>query len=309
MRRVWIDTDLGFDDLAAVMMARAHLDVAGLSLVAGNAPFDALADSAARAASFLGWTMPIHRGRAKPLIGSLATAASVLGETGLPTVGRALPAAEQSRLADGDAVAALARFVEEETEPPALLALGPLTNLAVLLLARPDLAGRVGEIVWMGGSAGAGNHTAAAEFNAAVDPEAAQVVLESGVPLRMVGLDLCRRVRIGAADVAAVRSAGGERARTLADLFEAYLRIAGPDPAAAMALYDPVAAAALIDPAAVRFAPAHVDVERSGVLARGMTVVEFQVPGRAAANAAVAVSADPDRIRVLLVSALRDGGV
>ncbi|MDF1587056.1 nucleoside hydrolase [Marinimicrococcus flavescens] len=304
MRPVWIDTDAGFDDLAAILTVLARPDIAvdGISLVAGNTPLDGVVRNACRMKAFFGWRAPLHAGRDRPLLGPLVTAQDVLGEDGMRTAGRSLPD-EQAPLDGRNALAAMAAWLER-SEAATVLALGPLTNLAALLLARPDLAARIGEVMWMGGSADRGNHTAAAEFNAFVDPEAVAVVLGSGVPFRMVGLDACRQVPVRLADAAALRACGTPRALLLADLLEGYVRIASPDGSRPMALYDPVAAAALLDAQAVRFDPMHVAVELAGTHTRGMTVCEWRIPRKAEANARVAVQADADRVRGRVLAAL-----
>ncbi|MEO7940377.1 MAG: nucleoside hydrolase, partial [Burkholderiaceae bacterium] len=188
--------------------------------------------------------------------------------------------------------------------PATILALGPLTNIATLLQQRPELAAQIADLVWMGGSAGPGNHSAAAEFNAAVDPESVQQVLDHGVRLRMVGLDACRQVRVHAADALQLRAVGTWRAEMLADLLLGYLQIASPDCSRPMALYDPTAAAALVAPDAMEFRAAHLVMELQGKHTRGMTVVEWRVPRRAAANAMVASSADEPRVRDTVLQAL-----
>ncbi|MHB2167684.1 nucleoside hydrolase [Alsobacter sp. R-9] len=296
--RVFIDTDCGFDDMAAIAMVAAQpaFDIVGLGLVAGNAPLPTVIDNAARMAAFFGWTMPQHAGRDRPLLGPLVTAQDVLGEDALKSAGRTLPPAP-ARLSGLSAHEALSRAAEGGSLD--VLALGPLTNVAVALLADRALAGRLGRVIWMGGSAGAGNHTAAAEFNAAVDPEAVQVVIESGVRLTMVGLDACRTVPVTLDDVARCRSFGGERAETLADLLEGYVRIAQGRP---MALYDPVAAAALVAPDLVEVAPAHVRAECAGAATRGMTVCEFRAR-KAEPNALVARRAEAARVIDLMLDA------
>ncbi|MDO8732746.1 MAG: nucleoside hydrolase [Actinomycetota bacterium] len=305
MQHVWIDTDMGFDDLAAVLTV-AHTPgwvIDGLSLVAGNAPMDVVLDNALRAAAFFDWTFPLHRGCERPLIGELVTAQNILGQDAMKSAGGSLPL-QRAALASDDAVAALVRYLEHASQPVTVLALGPLTNLATVLLTRPELAARVGQLVWMGGSAGPGNHTAAAEFNAAVDPEAIQTMLDGGMPLQMVGLDACRQVRVHAADAQALRETGTARGALLADLLLGYIRIASPDGSAPMALYDPTAAAALVTPAGMVFRPAHVVAELEGRHTRGMTVVEWRVPRRAVANAQVASTADESRLRQVVLDAL-----
>ena len=305
MQTVWVDTDMGFDDLAAILTV-AHTEgwrIDGLSLVAGNAPLETVIDNALRAAAFFGWQMPIHAGRAAPLVGELVTAQNILGADAMDSAGRKLPQA-QATLSSVDAVAALAAWLGAAPAPATVLALGPLTNIAVLLRAWPQLASHIGQLMWMGGSAGPGNHTAAAEFNAAVDPEAINVVLDAGVPLRMVGLDACRQVRVNADDVDLLRAIGTGRALVLADLLLGYVRIAGRDGKTPMALYDPTAAAALVAPGAMQFRPAHVVAECRGEHTRGMTVVEWRVPRRAVANAEVASLADEPAIRHAVIGAL-----
>ena len=305
MRRVWIDTDMGFDDLAAILTIAAspNLSISGLSLVAGNAPLDVVADNAARAAALFGWNMPIHRGRDRPIERTLVTAAYVLGAGAMPTAGRTLPK-QGARLSSMDGISALIAELDRSQEALTILALGPLTNLAVALLARPDLTSRVERVVWMGGSVGRGNHTASAEFNAAVDPEAVQIVLNAGVPFKMIGLDVCRQVQVTGEDAERLRNVGGEIAHILADLLAGYVGIARRRGGTSMALYDPTAAAALIEPGAVTCQPAHLAVECTDVLTQGRTIVEWQVPEHGSANAEVAVAVDESAVRRIVLDAL-----
>ena len=302
---VWIDTDMGFDDMAAVLtVAQAPgWAIAGLSLVAGNAPLDVVTDNALRAAACFGWQMPIHRGSSAPLAGPLVTAQNILGADGMASAGRSLPA-QRAVLNPAEGVQALVQYLADSPSPATVLALGPLTNVARALQLRPDLAAQIGMLVWMGGSAGAGNHTAAAEFNAAVDPESVQVVLDAGVALRMVGLDACRQVRVYAHDAETLRAVGTPRAQVLADLLLGYVRIASPDGSLPMSLYDPTAAAALVAPQGMVFRPAHLVMELDGRHTRGMTVLEWRVPRRAQANALIAHQADETLLRSVVLDAL-----
>ncbi|MFD1911034.1 nucleoside hydrolase [Halodurantibacterium flavum] len=294
----WIDSDMGFDDLAAVAMVVASgRRVAGLSLVAGNSPLPRVIANARTAADLFGWDFPLYGGAARPLVGDLVTAGYVLGDNGMPG-GTALP--EPPAGPDLPAMLpALIRFAEGGGRD--LLALGPLTNIAVFALARPDLAQGM-RLIWMGGAPGRGNHTATAEFNAAVDPEAVQVVIDAGVTIRMVGLDPCRQVTVGLDDVRLLAGRAGPHASLLAGLMEGYCRIAA-DGTRPMALYDPVAAAALVAPDTVSFAPARLDCELSGRLTRGMTVIEWRA-AKAAPNALIATDADAERIRALFMGGL-----
>ncbi|GHD07666.1 nucleoside hydrolase [Tianweitania populi] len=296
---VWIDTDMGFDDLAAILMVAASRPVAGLSLIAGNVVLPQVERNALAAAAEFGWDFPIHLGAAEPLSGRLETADYVLGSDGMPGRGRKLPLAEGNALPD--ATGAITRFIEGGGRD--ILAIGPLTNLARLAQSRPDLLTLPDlRLVWMGGSAGPGNHTAAAEFNAAVDPEAIAVLIEAGVRISMVGLDCCRQVQVTLDNVAPLRNQLSERAQLLADLLEGYVRIAD-DGRRPMALYDPVAAAAMVDPESVTFAHARLNAELNGTLTRGMTVIEWRAR-KAEPNALIATTADAPRIRALMQAAL-----
>jgi len=294
MRDVWIDTDMGFDDLAAICMLSDR--VAGLSIVAGNVPLTQAVRNALGACETFGWSVPVHAGADAPVACALVTADYVLGADGMAGRGRKLPASPRA-VDSENAIAALADWMDSGGVQ--VLALGPLTNIAHLLRARPDLAQRMA-LTWMGGAVSGGNHTAAAEFNAFVDPEALGIVIGAGVAVTMVGLDCCRQVRVTAADVAPVRAMAGERAQLLADLLEGYVGISSTG---TMALYDPVAAACVMDPASVTLRAGRLDVELQGTLTRGMTVVEWR-DTRAAPNARVAVAADAAKVRSLFLGGL-----
>lgn len=299
---LWIDTDMGFDDIWAVLVAAARHDIAGMSLVAGNTGLAQVRRNAAGAAALFDWRFPVYSGAEKAILGHGETAAHVLGPTGLPTRGRALP--EAAAPPPARAFDALAAWLEGLREPGEILALGPLTNIAVLALARPDLVARIGRLTWMGGGATSGNHTASAEFNAYADPEALAVVLDAGVPMRVIDLDLCRQVLIAPADVAPLKAIETRRGGILADLLGAYVDIALTRQRPAMALYDPTAAVAAIDPEAVVFAPARVAVECAGALTRGRTVVDRRP--QAKPNVEWGIDVDAVRVRDMALGTLAE---
>lgn len=303
---VWIDTDMGFDDIAAIMVvdaasrSRPEFSIDGISLVLGNAPLDRVKKNAAGAAQAFGWLFPIHSGRALPVLGKLETATSILSDHGMPTAGLRLPDVDVAAM--GDAFEALCRWLEGEG-PKRILALGPLTNIAAIALARPDLAARITDLVWMGGAVTAGNHTASAEFNAFADPEAIAIVLAHGIPFRMVDLDLCRQVLAAPSDVGPVRAAGGCNAALVADLLDGFIAIATSRGRPAMALYDAVAAVAFIDESLVEWRPARIDAELTGTFTRGRTVVETR-SGKAEFNAAYAAAIKVDPARSIILETL-----
>ncbi|CUX52056.1 nucleoside hydrolase [Rhizobium oryzihabitans] len=300
---VWIDTDMGFDDIAAIMVVQsAGLAVDGISLVFGNATLQAVCRNAAGAVAAFGWSMPIHQGRAMPVLGALETAQSILGDNGIPTVGQSLP--DAAALPKSDAFAALCDWLADGAGEKRILALGPLTNIAALCLARPDLAARISDLTWMGGGVTSGNHTASAEFNAFADPEALAIVLSHGLPLRMVDLDACRKVTASSADVLPIRNAGGKNAGLIADLLEGFIGIATRRGRPAMALYDPVAAVAFTSEF-LGWRHARIDVELHASLTRGRTVVEARAEKVTGFNAHFAETVNAEAAKAAVLEALR----
>lgn len=301
---IWIDSDLGFDDIAAILVATSNgLEIDGLSLVFGNAPLAQVLRNAAGAARAFGWDFPIHTGREKPVLGKLETAQSILGDTGILTVGASLPQADA--LPHSDAFAALCNWLSDGEGDKRVLALGPLTNLAALCLARPDLAARITELTWMGGGVTSGNHTASAEFNAFADPEALAIVIAHGLPLRMVDLDLCRKVTATLSDVAPIRAAGGRNAGLISDMLEGFITIAIDRGRTEMALYDPCAAVAMVAADSIGWRWARIDVELHGGLTRGRTVVEMRAAHAQSFNAHFAETVDALSAKTIILDALR----
>ncbi|WP_113468643.1 nucleoside hydrolase [Rhizobium mayense] len=304
---IWIDTDMGFDDIAAILVvAHSDLVIDGVSLVTGNAPLPHVQANAASAAAVFNWTFPIHTGRELPVLCKLETAQGILGQTGIPTAGRSLPPANP--LPASDAFGALSNWLSDGNGPKRMLALGPLTNIAALALARPDLAARIDELTWMGGGVTSGNHTASAEFNAFADPEALAIVLAHGLPLRMVDLDICRKVLAWPEDVAHIRKIAGEKAQLLADLLEGYINIAVSRGRPAMAIYDPTAAAIFVEADIATLRHARIDAELQGQHTRGRTVVETRA-SHGQFNAHFAAEIDAERARRIIFDALmREAG-
>jgi inosine-uridine nucleoside N-ribohydrolase len=300
-----LDCDPGHDDMVAILLAAAHpsIDLLAITTVAGNGTLERTTYNARAVCSIAGIRdVPIAAGAPGPLVGTLRTAAHVHGESGLD--GAELGDADVP-LAPEHAVDLMARLLREAAEPLTLVPTGPLTNVALLLRTHPDLAARVREIVLMGGSTDVGNVEPLAEFNIHVDPEAADIVFSSGVPVTMCGLNVTHQALATEAVLERLRGLGTPLAETVVRLLvffrDRYRDIWG---LSAPPVHDPVAVARVIDPELVRCEEAHVAVELHGKHTRGATVCDrFGVRGRTP-NARVAMELDAEGFWDLVVGAV-----
>ncbi|KAK1183352.1 nucleoside hydrolase [Streptomyces sp. NBS 14/10] len=309
-RRVMIDCDPGIDDAIALFLAYAspELEVAGVTTVAGNVGLDQVVDNALRLCDLIGGpaaATPVLRGHAGPLArvprhpDEPVHGAYGLGGVELPAAARAAHPghavdwmAEQLRGADPGEIT--------------LIATAPLTNVAALLHIHPDTRALLREIVVMGGAAFApGNTTPAAEFNFHADPEAARYVTESGVPLRIVGLDVTRKALTPLADAdalvadgAPVTTAAGQMLRHLIDRYARRHRVR------ACAVHDALAVAAAVRPELLEWTEAWVTVECAGEFTRGALVADVHGRTGLAPNARVATGVDAEAFRAFLMSRL-----
>ena len=187
-----LDTDPGIDDAAAISIALNHpeIDVKMISTVHGNVNIDKTTRNALQLKGFFNSEVPVHRGAAAPLINDPIDASHVHGETGMG--GYELPEPDPSLLSSNSAIQAMKDTLLNADTPITIVPIGPLTNIALLFKTYPEVKTNVKEIVLMGGSAGRGNVTPAAEFNIYCDPEAADIVFKTGLPITMVGLDVAR---------------------------------------------------------------------------------------------------------------------
>lgn len=271
-----IDCDPGHDDAIALILALASpkLNVLAVTTSAGNQTPDKTLRNALRILTLLGrHDIPVAGGAPKPLLRELIIADNVHGESGLD--GPALPEpgfAPQALTA----VELMAKTLRTSTEPVTLVPTGPLTNIALLLSAHPELKAKIARIVLMGGSAGPGNWTPAAEFNIYVDPEAAEMVFSAGVPITMCGLDVTHAAQVMDEDIERIRAITNPIARTVAELLDFFM-IYHRDPKwgfVGAPLHDPCTIAWLLRPELFTGIECHVSVETQGQYTVGMTVVD-----------------------------------
>jgi inosine-uridine nucleoside N-ribohydrolase len=302
---VLVDCDPGLDDALALLLALAspELEVLGVTTVAGNQTVDKTTRNALQVLELAGRAdVPVAAGADRPLVGDLVVAADAHGESGLD--GPALPRPTAVAIEE-TAVEFLASRLNAAGEPPTLVALGPLTNVALLLRRHPTAAERLARIVLMGGAIGPGNMTASAEFNIWIDPEAADVVFGSGLDVTVVGLDVTNRAVLRPEDAHTLRASGrvGEAVAAMLDFYlgfylEAYDHGGAP-------IHDALAVAGLVRPELLTTLDRRVDVDLGPGICRGRTVVDMRRRlARPAPNAQVAVEVDVEGFRALLLERL-----
>ncbi len=304
-RPIVLDCDPGHDDALALLLARADpsVDLRAITTVHGNASIDAVTRNALRMCTIAGITdVPVARGAATPLVRPLQVAVDIHGESGLDGPSFGEPTVTE---ADMDAVSLMHQVIGTSDQPVTLIPTGALTNIAHLLQIHPGDASLIREIVWMGGSTVFGNITPYAEANAAKDPEAADLVVRSGVPFTLVGLNVTHQALVTPDIVERMRTIGTPLAGVCVDLMtfftDSYRQTFGmPDPP----LHDPVAVARVIDPTLVRCVEANLVVETEGRWTSGATVVDLHHYSGRPANASIAVELDVDRFWDLMISAV-----
>ena len=291
-RRIVLDCDPGHDDAVAIVLAAGldELELAAITTVAGNQSLARTSDNALRVCALAGIEVPVAAGCDRPLVRPLEVAADIHGESGLD--GAVLPEPAMP-LDPRHGVDLLIETVLAGAGATTVVATGPLTNVAAALRRAPEIAERIDEIVLMGGAEGRGNVTPTAEFNIYVDPEAAAIVFESGLPVTMIGLDLTHQALATPEVRARLRAQSSTLAQTIDDLLgffaETYREVFG---FAAPPVHDACAVAYVARPGLVQTAERFVAVECAGTWTRGTTVIDTHARLGRPVNARVATVLD-----------------
>jgi purine nucleosidase len=287
-----LDCDPGIDDALAIAFAHGHpgIDLLGITSVAGNVSLAQTTANALAVSEYIGAAgIPVTPGCAGPLLRPAFDARDVHGQSGLG--GAVLPTAAASP-APGHAIEYIIDTVRAAPGQITLVATGPLTNIALAVKREPRLADWVREFVIMGGSAGRGNVTPAAEFNIWADPEAAAIVFRAGWTVVMLGLDVTLRTGASPAVLQRMRELGPLGTELVLPALEQYRSVSGPS---GPPVHDVCAVAWVAQPGLFGLVPARVQVETAGQLTSGMTVTDFEAGGKAdSGNARVAMSIDVD---------------
>ena len=303
-----IDCDPGHDDAVAIVVAAHHLNVIGLTTVFGNSSIENTTRNALDILDGAGFEhIPVAAGASGPLIGQTKTGEAIHGKSGLD--GATLPTSTRQAI-EQDAADFIIQ-ASHEHDDLVIIAVAPETNLAIAMERDPTLASRLTEISIMGGSTSHGNATAAAEYNIYADPEAAVRVFESGVPIRMVGLNVTSTFGITQTELDKLH-AGTGIGRELAGALQFYLdRQTSTYERSHAPMHDTCALIPYINPEWIEYQPLHVVVECMGAHTRGMTLCDLRgsvVGGGIAnsenSNAQVAISANTTAIIEQVVSDL-----
>ncbi|ELY2858892.1 ribonucleoside hydrolase RihC [Cronobacter sakazakii] len=282
-----LDTDPGIDDAVAIAAAlfSPALDLQLITTVAGNVSVEKTTRNALQLLHFWNADVPVAQGTATPLVRPLRDAASVHGESGM----EGYEFVEHDRLTlDVPAFQAIYERLTAATEPLTLVTIGPLTNIALLLTHYPACKAKIKRLVMMGGSAGRGNFTPNAEFNIAIDPEAAARVFDSGIEIVMCGLDVTNQAVLTPDYLAALPSLN-RTGKMLHALFSHYR---SGSMTTGLRMHDLCAIAWLVKPELFTLKSCFVAVETRGDYTAGTTVVDIEGKLNRPVNAQVALGID-----------------
>ncbi|GAB2908073.1 nucleoside hydrolase [Rhodococcus aerolatus] len=305
-RKIIIDCDPGHDDAVALVLAHGSpaVELLAVTTVVGNQSLEKVTRNARAVATVIGMhDVPIAAGCARPLLEPTRAAGHIHGESGLGGVALPEPTVPLDPRHGVDLI--IETVMSHEPGTVTLVPTATLTNVAMAARREPRIVDRVAEVVLMGGGVRRGNVTASAEFNIISDPEAARIVFREPWPLTMVGLDLTHQALATPEVTARIRDVGTAPARFVDALLgfygDAYRASQG---LGAPPVHDPCAVARVIDPTVVTTRRAPVDVELTGELTRGATVVDLRGPAPEGCTTSVAVDLDRDRFWDLVVDAL-----
>ncbi|CQR48149.1 Non-specific ribonucleoside hydrolase RihC [Paraliobacillus sp. PM-2] len=300
-RPIIIDTDPGIDDAVALAIAlySEELDVRLITTVAGNVDVDKVTYNALRLLKFFEKEVPVAIGANQPLIKEPIDASNVHGSTGMD--GYDFDEPDYHLVVKENAVNAMYKEIINSEEPITLVPIGPLTNIALLLKLYPEIKDNIKEIVLMGGSTARGNAGVLAEFNIFADPEAAKIVFKSNLPIVMAGLDVGLQALVYPEDSEKLKTMN-HTGNMIYHLFQKYR---GGSMKTGLKMYDSCAIAYLLKPEMFEVADTFIDVELTGSLTTGATVVDLKGYLKQPNNAKVCTSLDPVMFKEWFLSSLQ----
>lgn len=282
-----ISTDPGIDDVAAITISlfASELDVKMIVPTWGNVALPYTLKNTVDLESYLGTKVPIVKGANQPLVRPAISAASVHGKTGI--AGFTFPDGDDSIVEEGLAATKMHEVIQASSEKVTLMGVGPLTDFALLFKQYPEDIEKIEEVVIMGGNIGHGNHSPFAEYNIAGDPEAAQVVFQSGLLVKVAPLEVGNKAHVTQEQLQKIKAQGevGEM------LYAMFSNIHEPDGDTRIKIYDPTAVGIMLRPDLFTMKKAHVEIELAGKWTAGASVMDFMSEE---VNAEIAVDVDTE---------------
>lgn len=301
-KQIIIDTDPGIDDAVALAIAlfSNELEVKLITTVAGNVGLDYVTQNALKLLEFFGKDIPVAKGLDAPLIREMKDASQVHGETGMEGYDFKKPT--NQLLLNEHAINAMRETILNSKELITILAIGPLTNIAMLLKMYPETMAQIKEIIFMGGSLTRGNSSVMSEFNIDFDPEAAKIVFDSGVPIVMVGLDIGLKVLIFPEESQKIKAMNkvGEM------FYGLFKRYRGGSMETGLTMYDSTAIAYLLRPDLFEVTKSFLDVELNGKYTTGTTIVDLQGLLNEEPNATICVDIDQDGFKEWFLTSIEN---
>ncbi|CAM3173637.1 pyrimidine-specific ribonucleoside hydrolase RihA [Pediococcus acidilactici] len=307
MTKIILDCDPGHDDALAMMLAIAssNIDLTAVTTSAGNQTPEKTLNNALRLLTLMGQeNIPVAGGNHVPLVKTLETAGNVHGKSGLDGATLPEPVITPSSLT---AIELMAKTIENSEEPITLVVTGPMTNAALFLRVYPELFHKLDKVIYMGGAMGLGNWTPSVEFNIFVDPEAAKIVMNAGVPLVMAPLNVTHKAQILKSEIEEINKIDNEVAHAfhgLLNFFEKYHETPKWGFKGAP-LHDPCTIAWLINPQMFKSKLMNVDVELQGKLTTGETVCDYYELTNKPKNTEVLLDIDRKKFIQLIMNSLK----
>ena len=301
-RKILLDCDPGHDDAIAILLAgqKQYFNLLGITTVSGNQTIEKTTQNAINLVEFLQIDVPVAMGSSDPICRPRMTCPEIHGESGLD--GFEFP--KYSKKCDSrNAVDFIIETLLKNNKVTIVIT-GPMTNVAKAIIKNKEILKHIDEIVFMGGSTTDGNVTPAAEFNILVDPEAADIVLSSGVPIRMIGLNITRTVLVRKSVVERMKKINNQTSKLFVDLMEVFnanqanyfgIMEGGP-------LHDPITIASMIDDNLITWNDMNVRIDTSHSPLEGKTYCEEKEPH----NCKVAVAIDINRFWDIIKKGIRN---
>lgn len=297
------DTDPGIDDAFALSFLHESeiFDVKMVSSVAGNVKVANTTRNLRGLVKAMDWDIPIHRGLAQPLFGPQILAEEFHGVDGLS--GYLFDENALADISDRPAIDAMADVLRANDQV-LIIAVGPLTNIGALILAHPELKGKISEITIMGGVVGTGNTTPVAEFNIYADPEAAKIVFESGIRVNMVGLNVTTKTYYNTAMHEKFKKSDKKINKILADIMDRRIAKTGAEENYTTYMHDTLAVMYHTNPEIFKSQMVNMDVETRGEFTRGMTVADMRAISKACKNINFVTDIDTEKFEEIFMTTL-----